>query len=267
MRLLGVRVEDDVAHGAPERRPRSRTTAERAPWRRVGRCNRHSAGAPARQPPRSPGLPAGLPALMLQPGRRDRQPRFTAPRCEGVSRRMSLVNGSWRPATPGAGRSERCGAPALPSYNAREEIAVTLMRFAPISVAALLVALTPLPGETRQAAPATAAACSLTWVGHESDFESFLTAGKVAEDGSRADRRHQAAARLPRARAGRPLRLEGAAAPAVGPASTKATRRRSPPISSIACSTCTWSRRSWSARSTARSAPRSTGSRTSRAGT
>ena len=56
---------------------------------------------------------------------------------------------------------------------------MTLMRFAPVSVAALLVALTPLPGETRQAAPATAAACSLTWVGHESDFESFLTAGKV----------------------------------------------------------------------------------------
>ena len=60
---------------------------------------------------------------------------------------------------------------------------MTLMRFAPISVVAL-VALTPVAADARQAAaaaPAPANACSRAWVGHEADFETSLTDGKVTK--------------------------------------------------------------------------------------
>lgn len=54
-------------------------------------------------------------------------------------------------------------------------------RFAPISVAALLVVLGAAASDARQTAPApvTGQICSLNWVGHETDFETFLTSGKV----------------------------------------------------------------------------------------
>ena len=135
---------------------------------------------------------------------------------------------------------------------------MTLMRLAPVWVAALLVALTPLPGETapggtghrrrllpqpgsgtrrtsnRSSPPARSLKMEAVPIGVTKPQRGYLEPGPVARFAWKA---------LPP----RPSR----------PASPKATRPRSPPISSIACSTCTWCRRSSSARSTARSAPRS----------
>ena len=92
--------------------------------------------------------------------------------------------------------------------------------------------------------------CSRAWVGPRSRDRKALADGAGRAHGGRAHRRDQAAARLLRGRRpGRALRVEGAAAAAARRLHARATRPRSPPTSSIACSTCTWCRRSSSARS------------------
>ena len=58
---------------------------------------------------------------------------------------------------------------------------MTQTRLVRQALVALLATAVPFAAEARQAAPAAApaAACSQVWVGHEAEFEAFMTSGKV----------------------------------------------------------------------------------------
>ena len=121
------------------------------------------------------------------------------------------------------------------------------MRQTTLCAGALLAVLATTPqvsvagsGWQAIAAAPTSAECSLTWIGHEDEIEAFLTSARVLkmEDVPIGVTKPQRATLEPGpvARfAWKPIK------PGYAKGSWRATRPRSPPTSSIACSTSTWS--------------------------
>ena len=254
------RRDDGRGHGPPRRTPRGDT------W-------------PGARPPPRRATPRQPPCRQ-----RDPRPRRDAARAHRPSRPTTAVHVAARDRRPTPSRQPRLSPGQRPDpRRATKSVAaspgastmrprrlpVTHTRLVRQALVALLATAVPFAAEARQAAPAAAPApaCSRSVGRTRSRDRGVHDHGQGHARGGRADRRDQAAARRISS-PGRSPDSRGSNCRRSGAAATwRATRPRSPPISSTGCSTCTWCRRSSSAPSRGRSAPRCCGSRTPRAGT